>query len=371
MNQNFQPQNTFHQKPRVSDFKFQSPEVMQKFREEDKIRQAVKLSIEESPAHRITVELKKRIDNILYDIGKENYFCKIDPDDENFGQLILYRHTGSHTLSRFMKATDNDADLAAYIQGVNEICKSAYEKSIADTKLKFEEGKKYEVLLDEAVENFKKLFNESHAEREQVEREKSRPCRVYSDAEKAKYVNYQTLPEEDAKRSRDNILKKKQDLKKRLKEPEQKIKELDDEINLHVQEIEKFEERLNSDLQESEFKDLKLSQEFRKSEIEKLRKRMVPLFDQTYNLDQKIKEIDVQISVLDMVIDAHALAREAGNWQRRRDRVLDRINKILRDQGELYNLRDGLNQRWQQLTNDTQNLCPVLNLKSNARMFFL
>ncbi len=57
--------------------------------------------------------------------------------------------------------------------------------------------------------------------------------------------------------------------------------------------------------------------------------------------------------------------------ERRHERAIERIRKVLRDRDSLIRARENLNNRWTELTGDTEAICQELCLKASAKIFIL
>lgn len=67
-------QRTFsNERPRISDYQFASQEVAELMRQEDRIKNGVKLNPDEVPGFNCDTEFIKRLSNILYDMGHDHY----------------------------------------------------------------------------------------------------------------------------------------------------------------------------------------------------------------------------------------------------------------------------------------------------------
>lgn len=122
---------------------------------------------------------------------------------------------------------------------------------------------------------------------------------------------------------------------------------------------------------EQEYKDIRLTLDYNESRAGKLQKKIDSQLSKKEQPQTELAEIDHHISILDCALDRQHLLREVGNWQNRRNRTVERILKTLKDRDGLLQLRESLNLRWKELTNDSSELCEPLTLKSNSKIYFL
>jgi len=366
MNQNFQPQNTFHQKPRVSDYKFQSPEIMQKFREEDRIQKAIKLDLEQLEGFPCNDEFfKMHVEPVL----SATDFCFYDVENS---VLYFLRFIDGFTKIKLLEKLENNLEFGNFIEANNKIAKEAYEQSIANTHARVEENKDFRTLVEETEKEVLKKLSEAREEKKQIAAQKAKPARVYSEQEKQAGIQMQEWTLEDLGRSKQNLFDKKISIKKEVKRLDAENNTIDEKIWPLVEKKEELEKMLEGDLSEEKFKNFKLSIEYNEDKIEKYRREMMPFFEQIYELNQELEKIDNQLPMLDCLIDMNSLKKDAFvNFPRRRERLLQRVYKFLKERTEIETIRIKLNNRWKDLTGDREDLVPVLGLKSDSKMFFI
>lgn len=122
---------------------------------------------------------------------------------------------------------------------------------------------------------------------------------------------------------------------------------------------------------EDEYKEIRLSLDYHESRVIKIQKKIDSQLSKQEQFQIELAEIDKKVSVLDCVLDHQHLLREVANWQNRRSRTIDRISKTLKERTELLQLRESLNQKWKELTNDQQELCGPLCLKTDGKIYFI
>jgi len=357
-----------HQRPRVSDYKFQTPGVMEKFREDDRIQKAIKLNLEQLEGFPCNDEFFKiHVQPVLS--ATDFYFFDI----EN-GLFYLLRLIDGFTKTKLLEKLKGEklSEFSNFIETTNALAKERYKKQIQDTQARVQENKNFRTLVEQTEKEVVKKLSEAREERKQLAAQKAQPVRIYSDAEKQAGVHMQDWSLEDVERSKDNLITKKLKLKKEIKRLDVKNNSIDEQIWPHSEKIANCESKLQADLRENEFKDLRLSKEYHEAQVEKLQQQMLPFFEQIYELNQELEKIDNQLKMLDCLIDMHSLKKDAFvNFPRRRERLLHRVHKLLKELSEIETLRENLNARWKDLTGDREDLVPVLGLKSDSKMFFI
>lgn len=358
-----------HERPKVRDYQSPTQDVLEKQRYEDRLRLSVKLSPEETPVLECSPELFNRWKNALYDYSRPNYNY-----DETKSELTCFRFMGPEIQDRLLSGLDYQSRLLTknYIDQVNKLCVTVYERRNADVKARIEGDRNYQNTLDEDIKKIKESHSQKRAEANLLLSEKNKRQRVFSDAEKSKGIHLQTFSEEDLNRSKTNLLNKKLEAKKEIRDLEKKIQELDDSIKPHSQTISEIEETLKGDIDEENFKSLKSSIEFHQAQIQKLQSKILPLTEENTKLHIEVEKADKQLKLLDILIDKESLLRDAqANFPRRKERLLYRVQKLLREQAELENLRNSLNSRWRELTGDREELIGTLGLRSDSNIYFI
>jgi len=322
------------------------------------------LDIEEVPTLKLSAENWKRIANRLYGTGCSSY-------DKEKEELRFVKFIGQSLEMDLLKKFD-DNEFASYIATINGLIRKKDEllkKQVAD---QVQENKDFRILVEEMEQKVRMFLSEAREEKKQLAAQKSRPVRVYSDAEKAKNIHWQDFAEPDLVRSKENLIDKKLALKKQIKELDQKNAETDKLIWPLCDKVDELAKNLEADLTEDEFKNAKLSIEFHEAKIEKYRNQMMPFFEKVFDLNNEVEKIDNQLKLLDILIDKAVLLKNARiNFPRRRERLLHRVHKLLKELSEIETLRENLNARWRDLTGDREDLAPALGLKSDSRVYFI
>jgi hypothetical protein len=357
---------------KVVDLHKPLPEEELKQRQLDFKLSQITIHEDKVPAHKCTTAFVKHLKNPLYDYGLNNY--SYDPGS---GALKLKRRINDGMRERMLSCLTSFEDetrrnFLIYIEKINTLVKEKYDGQVTATKEAVESDKNHTNNIDADTQELKKFHEQKRTERNTLAAQKSSPPRVYNDSEKAWGIHWREFAEDDLTRSKENLLNKKFDLKKKIKSLEKEISKLDADIKPLVEKKEKLEKRLQSDSSEQDFKDCKLSLEYHASKISKLQNRMIPLFDQSHELHKQLEKTDQQLPMLDCLLDMNSLKRDASiNFPRKVQRLRDRIHKHIRETAELENLRVNLNLRWREISGDTQELIPVLGLKTDSHMYFI
>jgi len=365
-----QAQNNFsHQRPRVHDYQPPAADIAEKMRNERRLHTSIKLSAEDAPEFICSADLHKRLENVLYDVKEFHIY------DSASGELRFLRYIDSYLQKRLLsKLNDNDSfELGRYIDLVNKIIQEKYEKSIADTKARIEAGKAQQLKIDEDLKKVADFHKSKWTEKRLVQEQKIKADRVFTLEEENKLIHAQTWSLEDLERSKESLLNKKLNLKKEIKSLEKDINKLNSQIPPLQEEIKKLKAHLEHDnLTESDFKDIKISIEYNENKIQKISDKILPLSVENSELYIEVEKIDQQLKLLDVLIDKSALERDVfTNFPRRKERILIRLNKLLKEQTEIETLRQNLNLRWRELTNDNQELIPILGLKVDSNLYFI
>jgi len=335
---------------------------------ENRLHTRYQLEPEEGPALEMSLDNWRKIENSLYGTGCAHY----NTEEQ---KLRFIKYIGSDLAQKILsKISDEEVKtrLILYIREVNDFIRKKDEDLKKTVQDQVAEDKKAQSTITEDIEKIRKHYDLKRTESRLLMAQKAKPVRVFSDAEKSRFLDWQLWAEEDLSRSKQNLLDKKIELKKEIKQIEKNIKDLDIKIIPHSQKIEGLKKLIETDLPEDKFKDTKLSIEYNQAQVEKLQNRMIPFFEKNDKLRKEVGKIDQQLKILDICIDREALLKDAKiNFPRRRERLLLRVNKHIRETEEIQNLQNALNRRWQEVSGDTQELMLVLGLKTESQLFFI
>jgi len=361
-----------HRRPKVRDMHQPvATDILEKRQYENKLWQSVKLDPRTAPGFPCNKALFKPLSSVLYDYGLSNYTF-----DENFAELRLLRFIDSHLSGRFLSGLKDDEKrlFNNYIAEVNELIKALYDKQIADTKAMVETGKSYQSKHDDDVKRVQNFYAQKQTEAKLIAAEKSKPARVYSEEQKAQGIHWQDFAAEDLKRSKESLKDKKDDIKKKqIRVLEKDIDELNSQIQPLQEKITKLESQLSGDnLSESDFKDIKMGIEFNQNKVQKIADKILPLSVENSEHNLEVEKINHQLAMLDCLIKREELLRDVKvNEPRRRERLIFRVEKFMRKHADLETSRLNLNDDWKKLTGDSQELIPVLGLKTDSQMYFI
>lgn len=200
-----------------------------------------------------------------------------------------------------------------------------------------------------------------------------------------------SLSFEDARESKGRLTEKKTRLLKKEDDIETQIPKFTTEMEAFQKEVDALEIKLNAALDELEYKNIRLSYDFNILQVKKLRKKIANNSEEKARLQAEREGLDKQVSVLECVIDSHQIAKDAENWENRRNRAVERVLRVLKDRSALNTLCKNLNQRWNDLTTEQlpkkepravspyrqdppvkhDELCERLALKASAEVYFI
>jgi len=121
---------------------------------------------------------------------------------------------------------------------------------------------------------------------------------------------------------------------------------------------------------EEEYRDLKTRFDYNQLQVDKLREKTDREQTMLERLEGELETIQHRLDVLNMVNDSRALDRDFGNWKNRRQRVVERNQKLMRELTELETLQANLNEQWRELTRDKDDLCGPL-LRTERKIFII
>jgi hypothetical protein len=311
----------------------------------------------------------KRLSNILHDYGRANYTY-----NENLTELKLLRYIDHDLESRFLLPLKDEEKrlFGNYIAEVNKLVEDTYSGSISRTKERIASAKAHQKEIDQDLNAVQNFHTQQRKEQKLIAAKKNKPARVFTKEEEARGLHWSTFAESDLSRSKENLLNKKIDLKKQIKNLEKEINKLDGEINSFAGKAEECEVKMEDEQNEDAFRDLKLSSEFNRNQIERLKKKLLPLSVENSEHYIEVENIDKQLKLLDVLIDKEALLKDVKiNFPRRRERLLFRFEKLLREQTEIETLRVNLNTLWKEISGDSQELIGPLGLRTDAKLYFI
>ena len=186
------------------------------------------------------------------------------------------------------------------------------------------------------------------------------------------FSTWSNLGQDDAQRSKDNVLPQISQLRKSVRIDKSALEKLDEEKKPLEAELTDLLAKLNHpDLTESDYKDLKLSIDFRQDKVNKFNEKIALLEDELADFSYQILENEGKIKILNLCIDSNQVKIDLENFQNRKQRTIDRIKKTLREESKLETLRTSLNDQWLDSTGSPDELCEPLNLKASAELYFI
>ena len=336
--------------------------------EENRLFVRYKLNPEDVPGFQISLENWNRFRNRFDGTGAAVYL--IPKQELRFVRLIH-----SSKISEILSLITDDRlkiDLKNYIDKINQMIRDTdadLTKSVAD---QVQADRTHQNTLDEDIKKIKEFHSQKRTETSLLLSEKNKKLRVFTEDEESTLIHAQTWPLEDLTRSKTNLEAKEDEIEEKIKGLEKEIQSLDAEIMPIQEKISECEAKLQADLDEESYKEVRLSKEFHELKVEKLRGKYIPLTEENTALHIEVETIDNQIKLLDILIAKEAFIKDMKyNFPRRRERLLFRIQKHLREVEDIETSRIDINREWRELTNDREDLVPILGLKSDSSMYFL
>jgi len=200
---------------------------------------------------------------------------------------------------------------------------------------------------------------------------KKKKVRHFSPEEKETLIDSTLWTQDDLDRSLAHLLKQKPGCLSQISKCKQYIKTFQTEQDPSRDKISDIGKRLDANgLEEAQFKDLELSKQYYQSLVDKLQKKIDREQTKLEQLESELQAIQYKINIMNMVNDARVLDRDFYNWGTRRQRVIDRNEKLKRELQGLETLRENLNHHWRELTHDDQDLCSPL-LRTERKLFVI
>ena len=318
--------------------------------------------------------------------GREKFGkCGTDADSKYYIQIISLN---LELKSKFAALSSNSVFhkfLADCYAKVVDIHAKRLEAVAARVKFDQDSGKFREKTLEIVGKN----LSEKRADQELVQSQKTkRPQPAF---DKENFKTWSSLNAENAERSKNRLVEKKTNLLEKTSKHDQDISSLESEREPFDQKITNLQAEINGDLSEAEFKDTKLSLEYYELKIKKIEVKIEKIKQEKSDAQAELDEIEKKIAVLNCCIDRYNLLHESKNFEDRKNRVAMRVEKVLKEREELCTMRNNLNKLWLTLTTDEspkkearavspyrqdtpvkeEELCEPLTLKASAKIYFI
>ena len=242
---------------------------------------------------------------------------------------------------------------------------------------------------EETLKTIEKNLSEMRQDKEFAQNGKTKKPQPAFD--KDNFKSWPGLNEEDAQGSKDRLTEQKTGLLKKADDLEKQILQFTTEAELFEKKVDALKLQLEAASDESEYKNIRLSFDYNQLQVEKFRKKIEKLENEKTEIQTQIEDLDRQIEVLSCVLDRHSLIHEIKNFEDRKNRIVTRVEKTLRERNELYTMRTNLNARWNELTREPpkekipsavspyrqdtpiklEELCEPLTLKASAKIYFI
>lgn len=261
-----------------------------------------------------------------------------------------------------------------------------YEKRIESSKKAQQADQKNIKQCQNEHEDLNK--NQSFRQSDRVLQQRQKTKKPPLPFDKDNYETWQSLDQENAERSKSNLIEKKTDCLV-------KIQKCDDaNISLKTgrkpvdKKINELKAKLDTDLSEHDFKDVKLSLEYYELKIKKIEVKIEKNNEEKARFQAELERLEREIAILNCCMDRYNLLHEAKNWNDRKSRTVERVHKVLKDRDDLVATRENLNKLWHELTmpedpekkssplrqgkpETKEELCERLPLKADAQVYFI
>ena len=222
---------------------------------------------------------------------------------------------------------------------------------------------------DEEILVVREFQKQRQHERASAEEQQKRKVSKPFDA--SDFSTWAALSQSDAERSKENQLDKISESRKKIKKIDAQLSTLDEELKPIVAEKTTLEEHLKEDISATEFKEIRDSIDYCDNRLARFNEEIGTQSIENEGLLLDIAKAEDKLKILNLCLDRYALSVERVNFEKRRLRTLERIQKTLRERDSLETLRDNLNSQWLELTGDDSPLCAELCLKADAEIYFV
>lgn len=262
-----------------------------------------------------------------------------------------------------------------------------YKKSIAAAAKAVQTDADYIKLREEVLKNVEQNLSEMRADQSILQSQKiKKPMPPF---DKDNFKTWAGFDQENAERSKSNLIEKKTACLAKIKECEKSISSREVERKPFDGKISELQVKLDTDLSEGQFKDIKLSLEYQELNIKKIEAKIEKSENEKSKVETELEQLERQIQVLNCVLDHHSLIHEVKNFEDRKARTVARLEKILNERADLYTMRENLNKQWVELTKEEEpekkpvsifsqdkpmkpeELCEALALKADAENYFI
>ena len=309
--------------------------------------------------------------------------CGVETDGRNFVQVDSINLEVKTQLA----ALSDDKAFHQFLNDCYDKACDIYKKRQAAAKLAVKTDQDFGKFREETIETVQKNLSEMRADQELVQQQKVKKPQAPFDKENFK--TWAGLDQENAERSKPNLIEKKTACLTKIKECEKSISSREVERKPFDGKISELQVKLDTDLSEGQFKDIKLSLEYFELKIKKIEVKIEESENEKSKVETELEQLERQIQVLNCVLDHQNLLHEVKNFHDRKTRVVERMRKILQDRDALNATRENLNKLWHELTKPKESekkrvsvfgqdaptkpekIADELCLKADARNYFI
>ena len=280
-------------------------------------------------------------------------------------QVIGYKRM-SNALVQFLADVVSEEIKAQLPLVLAESEKLMMEREFQHSKQTFESNAEL-TNINATLEDVRALLVEKDLHSKQS-RNISKPHRKFDAAD---FSTYDVLPDEDIERSRNNVMSIVSDGGKNIDTIVKQVTDIDIKIKLISKELTAIDAQLKGDLSEKDFKDIKLSLDYRQSKIDKLLEQKNTLLTEKLGLENNVEIANKKLRILNLCVDRESVDIEYCNLEKRKNRALVGLRKILEDRAALETMRTNINDAWLDSTGSQHELVPALNILKDAEIIFV
>ena len=284
-------------------------------------------------------------------------------------ETLNFLGMNQEVIRRLSEASGGDKALIEAAQAAYKKALKKCASDIAQTKAQGDANEKNIEHRAEVMADAQSQLIEIRRQQVLAEEQKGKPKRGYTEGDAESYKN---LAPEAQEASKKRLLDSKVAIKKKGSKAGTEIEKLQKQMEPHAEKINVLKTQLDNDLNESEYKDARLSIEFQEMKLDRITSKISPHEKEQADLNGQVKEIDKKIEILNCAIDGSvAFPKELHNFKRKQDRLRTRIDNFLKDREALLTLSENINQKWRELTGDSEGICPPLVLRADDKMYFI
>ena len=267
------------------------------------------------------------------------------------------------------------AHLAGDVSGAEEFrhdlgnLKSEVEQFVQMTgeaaKRRVEREQDRQATFHKKLQNFEEMLKEQWRTEVLVEQLESKLPRKYTEPEETRLIHAKDFVQHELERNDGDARKRQTSLEQKMMEYEKERVALQSNLDSLSEDISELEDKMNPDkLTQDEFSEFGESLGFGRAKASAIHVKLYDLLESKLKVEPELKKVHHEKDVFSLVLESRELFQKLfKNWKDRRERALERLQRVVTDFEELEAASEAIDNKWRELTQDFEPLCAPLIVK--------